>query len=144
MLLGIIKCLLEGPKFLSLTLTESEAPSLLLETRFLPFFNAPRRPSFSNDEDAPAQSILLGAQSDVLIPIVLDLRTLPLESTGIVCGVAGRLVNGTKKGLENAVEMSYLSTARAGAVMVDEADLDRAEQVLGQEGAEVEGGFTPI
>jgi hypothetical protein len=60
----------------------------------------------------------------------LDLRDLPLESTGIVCGVASRLVGGTKVGLLQAVEMSYLSTARAGTVMVAEEELDRALAAL--------------
>jgi hypothetical protein len=134
LLIGIINCLVGAPKFLSLTLTEGEAPSLLLETRFLPFFVPP-----SSTRDAPNQSILLGVNSDVLIPIVLDLRTLPLESTGIVCGIAGRLVGATKYGLEPPVEMSYLSTARSGGVIVEEKDLSKAVEVLGQEVAEGEG-----
>lgn len=49
-----------------------------------------------------------------------------MESTGIVCGVAGRLVGGTTGQLEDPVEMSYLSTARAGTVMVAEEELERA------------------
>lgn len=83
--------------------------------------------------DADAD-ILLGSKEDVLIPIVLDLRGLPVDSTGIVCGVAGRLVGNTKGGLTDnmeAVEMSYLSTARAGTVMVAEDDIDRAVAALG-------------
>lgn len=70
--------------------------------------------------------MLLGSKDDILIPITLDLRGLPLESTGIVCGVASRLVGGTTAGLEGPVEMSYLSTARAGTVMVAEEEIERA------------------
>lgn len=55
------------------------------------------------------------------MPIFLDLVDLPLESTGIVCGVAGKLVEGMrldgKDGLGGS-ELSYLSTARAGAVIL--------------------------
>jgi len=82
--------------------------------------------------DADAD-MLLGNKDDVLIPIILDLRGLPVESTGIVCGVAGRLVGGTKgicSGGDGAVEMSYLSTARAGTVMVAENDISRAVAAL--------------
>lgn len=43
-----------------------------------------------------------------------------------MCGVAGRLVGATAGQLESPVEMSYLSTARAGTVMVVEEELDRA------------------
>ncbi|KAF2203815.1 hypothetical protein GQ43DRAFT_240010 [Delitschia confertaspora ATCC 74209] len=111
--LGLVKCLITPPypRFLSLTLTDTEPASLLLDHKLLPNF---------------AQDILLGSKDDFLIPITLDLRELPMESTGIVCGVAGRLVGGTTGTLESPVEMSYLSTARAGTVMVGEEELKRA------------------
>lgn len=111
--LGLVKCLIAPPhpRFLSLTLTDTEAASLLLDHTLLPNFT---------------QDVLLGAKDEYLTPIILDLRDLPVESTGIVCGVAGRLVGATTKQLENPVEMSYLSTARAGTVMVAEEELDRA------------------
>jgi hypothetical protein len=83
---------------------------------------------FGNDD------VLLGSKEDVLIPIVLDLRGLPVDSTGIVCGVAGKLVGGTSGTYfdkNEAVEMSYLSTARAGTVIVAEEDLSRAVEALG-------------
>ncbi|KAH7054234.1 ACT domain-containing protein [Macrophomina phaseolina] len=121
--LGLVKCLISAPRptFLSLTLTDTEPASVLLEKRLLPNF---------------APDVLLGSKEDVLVPITLDLRELPLESTGIVCGVAGRLVGGTRgmNGFEgegsDAVEMSYLSTARAGTVMVGREELERAMQAL--------------
>jgi hypothetical protein len=94
-----------------LTLTDTEPASLLLDHTLLP--------NFPSD-------ILLGSKDDFLIPITLDLRDLPMESTGIVCGVAGRLVGGTRGSLDRPVEMSYLSTARAGTVMVGEDELKRA------------------
>ncbi|OCK80602.1 hypothetical protein K432DRAFT_404575 [Lepidopterella palustris CBS 459.81] len=111
--LGLVKCLIMQPypRFLSLTLTDTEPASLLLDHALLPNFT---------------QDVLLGSKDDFLIPITLDLRDLPLESTGIVCGVAGRLVGGTAGLIESPVEMSYLSTARAGTVMVGEDELERA------------------
>ncbi|KAI5854319.1 hypothetical protein BZA05DRAFT_262847 [Tricharina praecox] len=118
--LGLVRCLVAQPRFMSVTLTDLEPVSLLLQKDMLCMFDA--------DAD-----ILLGSKDDVLIPIVLDLCGLPVDSTGIVCGVAGRLVGGTKGGVANgngAVEMSYLSTARAGTVMVAEADIARAVAAL--------------
>ena len=126
LLLALIRSLLMKPKFFSLTIAEDEAPSILLEKGLLPLFNSPTQPGSSGS----TQSLLLGTSSEKLIPIVLDLRSLPTESTGIVCGVAGRLVESTKRELVGPVEMSYLSTAKAGAVIVSEADLDRAMVVL--------------
>jgi hypothetical protein len=116
--LGLVKCLITQPypKFLSLTLTDTESAALLFDRTLLPHF---------------AQDTLLGSRDSLfLTPITLDLRDLPMKSTGIVCGVAGRLVGGTTGALEDPVEMSYLSTARAGTVMVAEEELDRALAAL--------------
>jgi hypothetical protein len=115
--LGLTKCLIASPapKFLSLTLADMEPASLLIDHTLLPNF----------PHDA-----LLGSKDEYLIPITLDLRDLPMESTGIVCGVAGRLVGETSEGFQEPVEMSYLSTARAGTVMVAEDELERALEAL--------------
>lgn len=116
--LGLTKCLIHQPKFLSLTLTEDEPASLLLEKRLLSNFGS--------------HNALLGSKEDYLIPITLNLESLPLEATGIVCGVAGRLDRGAGgKFLDKStIEMSYLSTARAGTVIVEEKDLERAMEAL--------------
>lgn len=119
--LGLLKCLIHQPKFLSLTLTEGEPASLLLEKRLIPNFGA--------------RNALLGSSmEDCLIPITFDLEPLPVEATGIVCGVAGKLVrgsSGTSSNEDSMIDMSYLSTARAGTVMVEEKDLQRAMEALG-------------
>lgn len=114
--LGLVKCLINQPRFLSLTLTDTEPASLLLEKSLVP--------EFGSDD------VLLGSKEDILIPITLDLRELPLEATGIVCGVAGKVVGGTAGQVSHAVEMSYLSTARAGTVVVGERELNRAMEAL--------------
>ena len=118
--LGLIKCLIHKPRFLCLTLTEDEPASVLLEKRLLANFGF--------------EDVLFGNKEDHLIPIILDLEPLPLEATGIVCGVAGQLVGGSGGSLMGPIEMSYLSTARAGTVMVDEKDLKGAMECLGVEG----------
>ena len=158
------------------------AASLLLEKRLLP--------RFSDDPCSPVDpdgetSVLLGSKEDILVPISLDLRNLPLEATGIVCGVAGRLAEAThaqkaraidfggysddlaqsftssdsiyerrsigsdimssSHHLEpdldtslDAVEISFLSTARAGTVIVGERELQRAVDALEGENREPE------
>jgi hypothetical protein len=163
--------LLDKPRFLSLTVTATDpSASILLEKRLLP--------RFCEDADlaSSSESILLGSSDDVLIPMILDLRNLPVEATGIVCGVAGKMasashttvlysngdgehcdrhVNGINGSLDilfdslegqgdlprpppstttpelhlpclEPVEISFLSTARAGTVIVSQKDIDRA------------------
>jgi hypothetical protein len=84
--------LVDHPRFLSLTLTPADpAASLLLEKRLLPRFTLD--PSYESSDDE--RSVLLGSKEDILIPITLDLRDVPIEATGIVCGVAGRLADAT-------------------------------------------------
>lgn len=151
----------DQPRFLSLTLTAADpAASLLLEKRLLPRFA-----SSDPDDDS---SLLLGAKEDILVPVMLDLRKLPLEATGIVCGVASRLADATHAADHSsavstgspvdasylsfssgghsmhrlqpdldatldAVEISFLSTARAGTILVGEHELNRAMDALDAE-----------
>lgn len=81
---------LDKPRFLSLTLSATDpAASILLETRLLPRFTHPS--GYGLDYASADTNLLIGAKDDILIPIILDLRNLSLEATGIVCGVASRL-----------------------------------------------------
>ena len=92
-------------------------------------------------------SSIAGDTDGDLVPIFLDLVDLPLESTGIVCGVAGKLVDEMKvnsageesgEGCEMG-ELSYLSTARAGAVILSSEGsamaLDALQPLLERGGA---------
>lgn len=126
--LGLVKCLTTTPppRFLSLTLTDTESVSLTLERRLLPLF-------FNDGED-----LLLGKDGPVQIPITLDFENLPAESTGLVCGVASRLIDGMRHRLgADVFDTSYLSTTRAGHVIVYEDELDNAMECL--RGAERNG-----
>lgn len=112
------------PRFLSLTLTDTDSISLTLDRELLSIF--PNR----------GADILLFSD-EITIPIVLDLRNLPDESAGIVCGVAGRLLERMQQSdprLEGArphgFNMSYLSTAKAGNVIVREDEVDEALEAL--------------
>ena len=117
--LGLIECIISRPAFFSVTLTDRDSASIMVEEHLIHLFKSDKA--------------LIGNTKDLLIPITLDLRNLPLESTGIVCGVAGRLVGGSTSAMSDAppvIEMTYLSTARAGNVMVPEKDLERALEAL--------------
>lgn len=146
--LGLVKCLTSypRPRFFSLTLTDTEPASLLLEKHLVINFEPPIDCSNSADQ------VLLGSRGDVLIPITFDLRKLPMESTGIVCGIAGRIVGSASSRLNSkasagfsfevpgegdTIEMSYLSTARAGTVIIAEDELQMVLDAL--KGDEVNG-----
>jgi len=161
--LGLLRCFLAlpRPRFLSLTLTDAEPLSLLIERRMLANFPTDKR----------GEGVLLGNTEDLFVPITLDLRGFGESSTGIVSGVAARLIGETSRpetaegwvggwnqggsgwnqsggggggswnqntghghghhtGFQGSVEMSYLSTARAGTVIVAEHELQRAMDAL--------------
>ncbi|KAL5316025.1 hypothetical protein ACEPPN_016899 [Leptodophora sp. 'Broadleaf-Isolate-01'] len=123
--IGLISALVTRPRFLSITLAQDDAPSLLLDKSLLWLFGN----SIAGDVDGE------------LVPIFLDLGDLPLESTGIVCGVAGKLCEVGRRGSgegefggggdEDGAELSYLSTARAGAVILSKGGAGRALEALG-------------
>ncbi|KAL6722148.1 hypothetical protein ACLMJK_001255 [Lecanora helva] len=114
---GLTKSLIYQPKFLSVTMTENQSASLLLEERLVSNF----------DIADGLDNVLLGAKDDILIPIILDLASLGMDASGIVCGVAVKLVGGPGPGV---VDLTYLSTANTGIVIVNENDLDNAMHTL--------------
>lgn len=97
---SIISALVSQPRFLSVTLAQDDPPSLLLDKALVDMFG----------------DSLVGPTEGTLVPIFLDLVNLPFEATGIVSGVAGRLVK--EMPMAESAELSYLSTARAGAVIL--------------------------
>lgn len=108
----IVSALVSQPKFMSLTLAQEDPPSLLIDKALLPIFG----------------DSLVGDTEGRQIPIFLDLASLPTEVTGIVCGVAGRLFQEMR--LTGSSELSYLSTARAGAVILPDEQSTRALDIL--------------
>lgn len=109
---GLVSALVARPRFLSVTLAQDDAPSLLLDRTLLPTFG----------------DSLVGDTEGDLAPIFLDLVSLPFEATGIVSGVAGRLVQEMQ--ISESAELSYLSTARAGAVILSAEQSRRALEIL--------------
>lgn len=108
----IVSALISQPKFMSITLAHEDPPSLLIDKALLPIFG----------------DSLVGDTEGRQIPIFLDLASLPTEVTGIVCGVAGRLVQEMR--MTGSSELSYLSTARAGAVILPDKQSTQALDIL--------------
>lgn len=110
---GLVAALAGQPRFLSVTLTEEDEPSLLLDKGLLDTFG----------------DSLIGPVDAELVPIFLDLVDLPFDATGIVAGVAGKLAEEMQ--MEQNAELSYLSTAKTGAVILSSEQADLALRVLG-------------
>ncbi|KAL2145502.1 hypothetical protein VTI28DRAFT_7138 [Corynascus sepedonium] len=127
---SIVAALVAQPRFLSVTLAQEDPPSLLVDRSLLRIFGdalvgplGEARWDGGREEDD---------NGEALVPIFLDLADLPFEATGIVSGVAGRLVKelnaavgtggkgrpGLGVGVGVGADLSYLSTARAGAVIL--------------------------
>ncbi|KAI1818165.1 ACT domain-containing protein [Poronia punctata] len=112
---SLVAALAGQPRFLSITLATEDSPSLLLDKSLLPVFGDTVR----------------GDTEGNLVPIFLDLANLPLEATGIVSGVAGKLVS--EMGMVElgvSGELLYLSTVRAGAVILSNEQSIKALEVL--------------
>lgn len=109
---SLIAALVSQPRFLSVTLTEEDEPSLLLDKCLLDNFG----------------DSLIGPTESDLTPIFLDLVDLPFEATGIVAGVAGKLAEDML--MEQNAELSYLSTAKTGAVILSSELADKAMETL--------------
>ncbi|MDA4132362.1 MAG: ACT domain-containing protein [Thaumarchaeota archaeon] len=106
---SLVAALVSQPRFLSITLAQDDPPSLLIDKSLFGMFG----------------DSLIGDTEGDLVPILLDLENLPFEATGIVSGVAGKLVE--QMGMVDSVELSYLSTARAGAVILS---LDKSKKAM--------------
>jgi hypothetical protein len=109
---SLVSALVSQPRFLSVTLAQGDPPSLLVDASLLPIFG----------------DSLIGDTEGSLVPIFLDLVNLSFEATGIVSGVAGKLVEEMQAA--ETVDLSYLSTARAGAVILSRERSARALEIL--------------
>lgn len=112
---SLISVLVLQPRFLSMTLAQEDPPSLLLDKVHLGVFG----------------DSVVGDMSGDLVPIFLDLEDLTPEATGIVSGVAGKLVSEMHMAETGVSEqLSYLSTARAGAVILSHDQSWKALEVM--------------
>ncbi|GMM28449.1 hypothetical protein DAMA08_011650 [Martiniozyma asiatica (nom. inval.)] len=92
------------PDYFALTRTPTAEIGILL-----PYFSTPGanilRLSKTN---------IMGSLEDCYFPILIDLKSLPIDLKGIVAGVASRLQR------EEIDEMSYLSLGKSGVVLIPE------------------------
>lgn len=91
-----------APRFFSLTITQDDSPSLLLDKALLHYFGKSIR----------------GDREGTLVPIFVDLAKFPTEITGIICGLGGMIDSAAKRHGNECNGLSYLSTARAGCVLI--------------------------
>lgn len=144
-----VAALAAAPRFLSITLAPDDPPALLVDRALLGLFGdslvGPLAEHYLDDDDEDeggdedgegVEGKGGGGRDDdgALVPIFLDLADLPFEAAGIVSGVAGRLVSEMGVGVvgDGGAELSYLSTARAGAVILGRAGARVALGVLGR------------
>ncbi len=164
--LALVKILLQHPNFFSVTIiNDSSEVSLLLEKKYIDCgdssddgynnynYNYPEEldashnhlnnltrspsPFFTSPPISINKDLLMGSLTDTIIPIWFDLSELPIDCTGVVAGVANRLV-GNSKGKtpsgrrfgSHLVHMSYLSTVKSGVVMIERENIDAALSAL--------------
>jgi hypothetical protein len=109
---SLVSALVSQPRFFSTTFALGDPASFLLEPALLPLFG-----------DA-----LVGDPAVELVPVTLDLRNMPLEATGVVCAVAGKLVQEMR--VDEKPGLSYLSTASAGTVIMSPEQAAEALDIL--------------
>lgn len=107
------------PQYFAITRTSLNEVSLLL----------PKSSELRGRLGFPSKCII-GSTQDAIIPITIDLHALPLDTTGIVAGLASKLLSGSKKKSQIPLEMSYLSMAKAGIVMIPKEDVELVSNIL--------------
>lgn len=110
-------CIAAGtvPDYFALTRTANDEMSLLLPG------SQKKRAKLGFDSRS-----IVGLSLDAIIPITVDLSKLPLDSTGIVAGLASSLLESMKT-IDSSelvtLEMNYLSMACSAVIMIPEENL---------------------
>lgn len=76
---------------------------------------------------------IIGSSQETIIPITIDLTKLPLDSTGIVAGMASRLLTSMKSVpdiMNSTFEMNYLSMARSAIILIPKENLKVVSTML--------------
>lgn len=76
---------------------------------------------------------IIGSSQETIIPITIDLSNLPLDSTGIVAGMASRLLTSMKSVpniMNSTFEMNYLSMARSAIILIPRENLKVVSTML--------------
>ncbi|KAL6450265.1 hypothetical protein SBY92_002198 [Candida maltosa Xu316] len=104
------------PKYFSITRTYFNEVSLILPK------SSKKRNTLGFDS-----KFIMGSVQDVIIPITIDFSKLPLDSTGIVAGLASKLITGKD---QNLVELYYFSMAKSGVIMIPQENLQMVSEIL--------------
>lgn len=111
------------PSYFSITRTSSSEVSLILP-----------KSSKARAVMGFGSKFIIGSTDDFLLPITVDLTTLPLDSAGIVSGLASKIIAGIKQApdsADNSYEMCYLSMAKSGIIMIPQENMALVARVLG-------------
>lgn len=75
---------------------------------------------------------LIGSTQDILNPVTINLQQLPLDSTGIVAGVASKIINGVNSlpGSNFPFELNYLSMAKLAILMIPKENVELVNEIL--------------
>lgn len=119
-------CIAAGtvPEYFAITRTASDEISLILPG------SSKKRARLGFDSRS-----IVGLSLDAIIPITVDLSTLPLDSTGIVAGLASCLLESMKESSSEQVttlEMNYLSMACSAVIMIPEENLDVVTKMVNE------------
>lgn len=121
----IIQILVRPPSYFSVSCMGSSEVSLILplDTLAAEFPDDVHDDDDDDDDDhhGGGEPLLLGASTtDYMVPVAsFDLTSMPEDATGIVAGTASQLL-----ARDHTLQMSFLSTARTGIVMVFVDDLE--------------------
>lgn len=77
--------------------------------------------------------LIIGSTQDVIIPISIDLSKLPIDSTGIVAGVASKIIHGIGDNsslVSYSFEMKYFSMARSAVLMIPKENIEAVTCIL--------------
>lgn len=108
------------PKYFAITRTSLNEISLIL----------PKSSKIRSSMGFTSKNII-GSTQDVIVPITIDFSKLPLDSTGIVSGVASKLLYGLRESnIQTSFEMNYLSMAQSGIIMIPEENLKIIQSIL--------------
>ena len=103
------------PSYFAITRTFSNELSLVL----------PKSPKLRSRYGFKSTSTI-GLSQDVLVPVAMDLSKLPLNCTGIVAGLANKLI--IQGG--NVLEIGYLSMAKSAVILIPKEDIDLVRNIL--------------
>ncbi|WEJ95082.1 hypothetical protein PSN45_002591 [Yamadazyma tenuis] len=109
------------PDYFAITRTSQNEVSLILP-----------RSSKKRSKMGFQSRFLIGSTQDIINPVTIDLQKLPLDSTGIVAGVASKIFTGINSlpGSDYPFELNFLSMARSAILMIPKENVELVNEIL--------------